>query len=157
MLKICLVKLEKPIDEKTFHFLLRFSPPEKQARILRQRAKQNADTMVVGGALVRHMLFQEFQIPWEKQIIAYGPYGKPYLRDYPDAHFNISHSGPYVACAVANSPIGIDIQEIVPYDPDVARLVFSKDENKEIDKSLDLDLAFTKAWARREAIQKVLE
>lgn len=154
MLKICLVKIEKPIDEKTFRFLLCFSPPEKQARILRQKVKQNADTMAVGGALVRHMIFQEFHIPWEKQIIAYGSHGKPYLRDYPEVHFNISHSGPCVACAVADSPIGIDIQEVVPYDPDTARLVFSEEEIDKIEKSFDMDLAFTRAWTIRESILK---
>ena len=104
---------------------------------------------------MRHMIFQEFHIPWEKQIIAYGPYGKPCLRDYPDAHFNISHSGPYVACAVSDEPVGIDIQEVVPYDPDVARLVFSEEEIERIEKSLDQDLAFARTWAKAESVLKV--
>ena len=36
--------------------------------------------------------------------------GKPYLRLHPELFFNISHSGEWIACALANVPVGIDIQ-----------------------------------------------
>ena len=31
-----------------------------------------------------------------------GPYGKPYLAEYPEIHFNISHSGEWAVCALAS-------------------------------------------------------
>lgn len=43
--------------------------------------------------------------------IAKAELGKPYFTDCPDMHFNLSHSGDYVACAMANVEIGIDIQK----------------------------------------------
>jgi len=61
-----LVKIPRSIEEPTFRFLLQFSPPEKQERIFHQRVKQNADAMVVGAALARHLLFQVFHIPLSK-------------------------------------------------------------------------------------------
>jgi len=42
------------------------------------------------------------------------PYGKPYLDGRSDVHFNISHSNEYAVCAVADVPVGIDIELIRP-------------------------------------------
>lgn len=151
---VSIVCNKEPIDEQTFRFLLLFSPQEKQQRILRQRIKQNADTVLVGAALASHLLFETFRIPFSKQHIAYGPYGKPYLRDYPDVHFNISHSGIYVACAVADHPVGIDIQMISEYRPNVADRVCSKVELATIAASENPAAEFTKLWTRKEAYAK---
>lgn len=38
-------------------------------------------------------------------------YGKPYFADH-SLYFNISHSGDYVAMAVSEHPVGIDLQKI---------------------------------------------
>ena len=43
--------------------------------------------------------------------VAYGPYGKPFLKD-DDFYFNISHSGKWLVCAVYDEEIGIDIQQL---------------------------------------------
>lgn len=45
---------------------------------------------------------------------AFGPYGKPFFPDYPQIHFNLSHSGPYALCALSGGPVGVDIEEIRP-------------------------------------------
>ncbi|MCH5348880.1 MAG: 4'-phosphopantetheinyl transferase superfamily protein [Oscillospiraceae bacterium] len=152
---VSIVHNKTPIDDITFRFLLQFSPPEKQQRILRQRVKQNADSMVSGGALARYMLWKEFCIPWDAHI-AYGEFGKPYLSDYPDVHFNISHSGQYVVCAVCNRPVGVDVQEIAPYQPDVAAKVCSNVELSQIEASGNQAAEFTKAWTIKEAYLKML-
>lgn len=36
--------------------------------------------------------------------------GKPYLEDYSNFFFNISHSGSYVVCVIGNQEVGVDIQ-----------------------------------------------
>lgn len=38
--------------------------------------------------------------------------GKPYLPDYRDLFFSISHSGDYVGCVLAEDEVGLDIQQI---------------------------------------------
>lgn len=151
---VCLVQNNKPFDETVFQFLLKFSPPEKQQRILRQRIKQNAVSMAVGGALARYMLWKKFGITPDAKI-AYGEFGKPYLPDYPDAHFNISHSGQFVVCAVYDRPIGVDVQEIIPYRPDIAAKICSNTELAQIEASTDQSTEFTRIWTRKEATAKV--
>lgn len=153
--KIAIVRVNEPIDSATFQFLLRFSPPEKQQRILRQRVKQNADTMVSGGALARYMLWTAFRIPLAARI-SYGKFGKPYLPDYPDAHFNISHSGKYVACAIYNQSVGIDIQIVEPYHFNVAKRVCTSEGLRAIEASDDPAVEFARIWTRKEAYLKML-
>lgn len=153
---VCLMKNEKPIGDFTFRFLLQFAPPEKKECILRQRVKQNADNMLVGAALARHMIWETFQIPLSQQHISCGPHGKPYLRDCPNVQFNISHSGQYVACAVADCPVGIDVQVIGAYRPNVAVRVCSEEELAGIGASDDPASEFTKLWTQKEAYLKML-
>jgi 4'-phosphopantetheinyl transferase len=152
-LDIADVRVDKPINIETFNYLLQFSPPEKQQRILRQRVKRNADTMVIGGALVRYILWKRFHIPLNA-LIAYGEFGKPFLVEYPDIYFNISHSGKYVACAVCDFPVGIDVQEITSFRPEVAARICSPVALTLIKESLDPDAEFTKIWTQTEALAK---
>lgn len=37
-------------------------------------------------------------------------FGKPYLRELPDIHFSISHSGTWWSCACALQEVGLDLQ-----------------------------------------------
>ena len=95
--------------------------------------------------------------------------GKPYFQDYPDFHYNISHSGKYVVCGIIcggkdPQPIGVDIQEI-PADPKRALMIadhFFSDEEKESLHALvrqgDISsalLLFCRYWTARESYIKL--
>lgn len=153
---VYVIRNSQPIDKATFRYLMQFVSEERKARILRQRVKQNAYNMLVGAVLAKYMLLKFFRIPFSAQHIAYGRYGKPYLRDYPNVQFNISHSGQFVACAVSDRPIGVDIQEIVPYHRDVAKRVFSPEKLLQIESGPDPSVEFTKLWTQKEAYLKML-
>ncbi len=53
-------------------------------------------------------------------------YGKPYIPALPDMHFNISHSGRWIVCAVDSKPIGIDIEKMKPGTIDIAKRFFRR-------------------------------
>lgn len=38
--------------------------------------------------------------------------GKPFATDYPSLHFNLSHSGEFVAIALSHRPVGIDMEKL---------------------------------------------
>ena len=89
----------------------------------------------------------------------YGPYGKPFVH-VPDVHFNISHSGQYLAGAVSTcSFIGIDIEQIKPIDFDCIDFFMSE---KEIAHFKELQLLEEKLdyfyiiWTLKEAYSKML-
>lgn len=81
--------------------------------------------------------------------------GKPYLKNYPDLYFNISHDTNSVAIAIGNSEVGVDIMDQSnKYIDDVAKKAFHPNENKEIEKSKDKDLKFIEIWTRKESYLK---
>ena len=41
-------------------------------------------------------------------------HGKPYLPDFPEVHFNLSHSGNRVMCIVSDHEVGCDVEKIDP-------------------------------------------
>lgn len=156
MTEVFAVKTDSPIDKDLFNYLLGFVQPEKQERILRQKIKQNADNMLIGEILTKVAIKQTFGIDIAKQKFDCTKYGKPYLSDYPDAHFNISHSGKYVVCVVSDKPVGIDVQEIGKYNFDVARRICNAKELKQIENSEDKVPEFTKLWTQKEAVLKMI-
>jgi len=153
--EICLVKVNSPIDENTFQYLIKFVRAEKQERILKQKIKQNADNMLIGEIFAKTVIKKTFGIDISKQNFTYTEHRKPYLSDYPDVRFNISHSGEYVVCCVSNKPVGVDIQKIGEYNSDVAKRVCNEKELVQIENSSDKESEFTKLWTQKEAVLKM--
>lgn len=153
--KIYLAKVDNPVNSSIFQYLLKFVHTKKIKRILKQRIKQNADNMLIGEILAKVAIKKTFDIDIAKQEFAYTEYGKPYVFNYPNVHFNLSHSGEYVICSVSDNPVGVDIQKISEYNPDVAERVCCEKELKQIEDSLDKASEFTKLWTQKEAILKM--
>ena len=55
-------------------------------------------------------LENEYGIPAAEARIEKNEKGKPYLEGYPDLYLSISHSGPYIACAFGDKPVGVDTE-----------------------------------------------
>lgn len=152
---VYIVKTDKSIDENVLKYLLRFVQTEKRERILKQKAKQYTDNMLIGEILAKVIIKKTFDIDIAQQEFAYTEYGKPYLPNSPDVHFNISHSGEYVACTLSNKPVGVDIQKIGEYNSDIAKRVCNGEELKQISDSLDKASEFTKLWTKKETVLKM--
>ncbi len=69
-------------------------------------------------------------------------HGKPYAVDLP-LFFSISHSGEWVACAVSDQPVGIDMEGIRPVEPRVAHRICHPE-----------DLPFLEGKTEAETMQK---
>ena len=79
--------------------------------------------------------------------------GKPYFPDLP-LFFSLSHSGDYVACAIADFEIGLDIQGIRPVSMPLARRFFSETELRQLQASEHPNELFTLLWSLRESYWK---
>jgi hypothetical protein len=64
--------------------------------------------------------------------------------------FNISHSANYVVCAIADSPVGIDIEGGRKVNRSVAKRYFTEEEIESIHSDED----FFKIWTFKEALGK---
>lgn len=45
-------------------------------------------------------------------VILQDKHGKPYLSEYPQYHFSLSHSGDYAVCVLTDAPVGVDIEQV---------------------------------------------
>lgn len=81
--------------------------------------------------------------------------GKPYLLGRPDFHFNLSHSGMWAVCAVADTPVGVDIQQQRPVSMKVVRR-FTPEEQLQIQDAFEVDKAdlLFDLWVQKEAYLK---
>jgi len=56
------------------------------------------------------------------------PGGKPFFPAYPQLHFNLSHSGSFALCAVADVSLGVDIETVRPRGAHLPRYTMSDAE-----------------------------
>ena len=82
-----------------------------------------------------------------------GEHGKPYLKDYPEIFFNMSHSDTRVICAVSDSPVGVDIQDIRKITPSAAKKFLTDEELKSCDLS-DIS-GLCRIWCIKESYGKL--
>lgn len=106
--------------------------------------------------LLMRILRQQYDISGMLQF-SYGPYGKPFLLDYPDIHFSLSHCRKAVLCVVGDEPVGGDVEEIPEaLDQDVLNLCFDENEQSHILLSPKPCVRFAEEWTRKEALLKMV-
>lgn len=80
--------------------------------------------------------------------------GKPVLDGYPDFAFNISHTKGAVAAAVADRPVGVDVEQVRPVRTAIANRFFTKRERDyvfERDDPGEVQRRFFLVWTRKES------
>lgn len=86
---------------------------------------------------------------------SYNAHGKPYLAEFPNIHFNLSHCHNAIACIVDCKPVGIDVEDMGRYHESLARYCMNDSEMDSILGAADPDLEFTRLWTRKEAFYKL--
>ncbi len=93
----------------------------------------------------------------------YNDAGKPYLENVSDSkelnlYFSLSHSGEFVICAISDSEIGADIQQMkhVNYDKIISRFFtpIEYEHYSQINSQEEKISYFYKLWTRKEAYAK---
>lgn len=74
------------------------------------RTGEGQDPSEAARELLVSALENEYGIPAAEARIEKDGKGKPYLEGYPDLYLSISHSGPYIACAFGDKPVGVDAE-----------------------------------------------
>ena len=83
-------------------------------------------------------------------------YGKPYIKQYPNIYFNISHCEKLIACSIDEFNNGIDVELIREFDRYVAERICSKEELEEINSSKYPERSFFSYWTLKESLGKAL-
>ena len=114
------------------------------------RFRRDADRQTSAAA---YLLLQEAVDKGSLDPFVYEPNGKPRLHEYPELHFNLSHAEGAAACALASSPVGIDIDRITKVEPEVVCRVMNEKEQAII--AQEGMVAFFRFWTMKEAFLKL--
>ena len=154
-MKICSISIRDDINEDSLNTLMKRISPRRISKIQKYKFWDDKKRTVYGELLLRFILSRDIGLKQKDIILDIDQNGKPYLRGENGIHFNISHSGDYVVCAIDRTPIGVDIEEIKKADLIVTKRIFSTSEQKRIisdDKSRDE--LFFQYWTLKESYSK---
>lgn len=115
----------------------------------------------LGKVLLKKGLKDLYGIQWEDENqleISVGEHGKPYLKNYPHIHYNITHTNGLVACGIGHKPLGVDVEQIRPFRPSIIKKVFSDVERCCMEKLQDEKHKeyFFRIWTLKESYVKAL-
>ncbi len=104
------------MDINTLQLLYPLVSEQTLCRLKSYHFIQDALLCALGELLTKYAISEAFGMPIEGMCFLTTDYGKPYLLGHNQIHFNRSHAGEKIVCAVSDQPIGIDIEKISPLD-----------------------------------------
>ena len=153
--RIFLSKINPSLCQDTYHCLLQLISEEKRARCLSFQSQQDALRVLYGELMIRYLLCRKFSCN-NKEISFYqNAEGKPYIKNFP-IHFNLSHSGDFVVCAISEQEVGVDIEQIRPIDLQLTTRYFHPNECEDLfaqEEANRLDYFFS-LWTLKESYLK---
>lgn len=128
MLEIYILKINKKIDTSLINKVLHYLSFEKQKKIKKFRSYDDARRSITAELLVRSLVMEKLKITNDEIAFGENAYQKPYLKSTSKFEYNVSHSGEWVVCAIDCHPVGIDVEQIMPINFDIAKNYFTSEE-----------------------------
>ena len=141
-------------DEETFLRQLKRVSKERRERVEACRLKPDKLRCLAGGLLLEELLKRNFHSPEE---LVREEKGRLILPGQENFFFNLSHSGDYAACVIADFLVGVDIQQFRPVQKGVAKRFFQTQEAEHIHKhpGKNGDALFFRYWSAKESYSKL--
>ncbi len=153
----------RDFTDAQFERMYRTAAPERRERADRFRFADDRARCLCADHLARNMLADAGGVAPACVTFTYGPKGKPQA-NLP-LHFNVSHSGEYVLCAVSDTPIGVDIEQIKHFRGGMVARFFTDAEaayvwgNTQVQNESVTDpevcRRFYRVWTAKEAYTKM--
>ena len=157
MIKVYVAHTDKLYNKEVFDSLYAQIPAERKARI--DRMKQQEDKLLsLGSFILLKEAVKEKGIILERCELVYQDTGKPYLPEYPEISFNLSHSKERVMCAVGTCAVGCDVEKIKETDYKVAKRFFHEDEYaflEACEEEKEKQRMFYRLWTAKESFVKM--
>jgi len=131
-------------------------PEHVVRRIKRIRNHDDAIRSCFGELLCRIGISESIGIPWDRIPFRAGTHGKPLYAGDEQLWFSVTHSGHWVGCAVARSPVGLDIERIRSLRSALPRRVLSPSEYEYFAgfPEKHQPLIFIRQWCLKESLLK---
>lgn len=155
-MKLFAISFSSRLDDFTCKSLLSQVSSTKRERLLRFYNWEDLQRGLFGDLLIRKALIEKMNLKNNEIYFSENDCGKPYCEFLSNFHFNISHSGSWVVCAVDINPIGIDIEKISQIDLDISKNYFSKKEHEDLLRSNNPIEYFFTLWSLKESYIKFI-
>lgn len=149
-----MIYIDHQIDQYNLQAALAVVSPQRRAHALRFRHEHDQRLSVAAYRLLQQALSVEYGIE-EPPVFEFEAQGKPKIVGQSHIHFSLSHCHEAAACAVAGSPIGIDVESLSSFDADIVPTVMSEDEQRQIARSANPRLTFIRLWTMKESLLKM--
>ncbi len=128
---------------------------DKKARLSSSKSHLVQKKIVISDMLARKGVAQFLKMEAQDITFMKTEKGKPYAVGLP-VYLSISHSGDWVVCAVNETVIGVDIEQIRPIDPKILHRTCSEEEQKYIGdiSYIENQVRFFEIWTKKEAYLK---
>ena len=130
--------------------------PQRRDEVSRVKPLGRRFGMLKSFQLLRQLLPH---LDWDSVTFRRGEHGKPFLCDahgvrIEGVHFNLSHSAGGILVAVADHPIGVDIETFRSPSSGLLRRCMNSDEIRRIQQSEVPVQTFAELWTAKEAVGK---
>lgn len=158
MSNIYSIHLNKDLTDDLFDRLLALLTLEKQEKIKRFVFRMDALRSLVAELLSRYLIGITLQINNNEIQFEVNRYGKPFVKGSTNFHFNVSHAGTWIVCAIDTQPIGVDVEKIKEIDLKLADHFFSKKEQQDLHRLpyLEQQSYFFDLWCLKESYIKMV-
>ncbi len=140
------------VNSENYCFFEKYCSEERIKNARRYLFLSDRMQSVLAYILLRISLMENYQI-YRVPLLEKDANKKPYLKEYPDIYFNLSHCKKAVACIVSSGQAGVDIQDMIPYDMDTAKIFMTPDEFDQMAITCS-DIDYTLLWSRKESYGK---
>ena len=114
--------------------------PDARRERLEKLPKEKHQEVLCAYLLLRMALWE--QRGWrDLPRIEVDELGKPFFPDHPDTHFSLSHTAGAAAAALADTPVGVDIERVRTVSVRAMERI----------AGVRTEAAFFRSWVRREA------
>lgn len=108
------------------------------------------------GRLLARGLARAFGVRPDELVFERNSFGKPSLAGRRGVHFSVAHCPDAVAVAVADRPVGVDVERIRPRDRYVAARCLDASERERVEAASEPDREFFRYWTLKESYVKAL-
>jgi 4'-phosphopantetheinyl transferase len=140
------------LTPEAYQYYLHRLPEAEHSKVLKYRRPQDAYLSVLGKALLMRGLADSGYDDTLRDAYKVTEFGRPYMLNGPK--FNIAHSGNVAVCAISETTVGVDIENVTRIDIDVFEDHFVPEEWNLIQKATNPTVAFYTLWCKKEAVIK---
>lgn len=145
----------RTLDTDTMAHTVAMMDEERRRRVNDIAGEDDRRRTVAGELLARRLLAQRLGCGEGEVPLCWDEMGKPAV-DAVGVYVSVSHSGPYAVCAIADVPVGVDVEVVRSADEKFMRRVCSEAEMAYIRVGDDGDCArFWEIWTAKEALFKL--